>query len=196
MKVLITGATGTIGKALVNLFENKGYQVIATSRNSNPSMDIENPDTINRFFGNIGFVDAIVCAAGDASFGAFTKMTAKEFSVGIKSKLMGQINLCKAGLNFLNPKGTIILTGGIFAHQPWPNTTNIAMANAALEGFIRALSLELENDQRILIVHPPLIRETAETMGMDGSQCPTAAQMAEVYLSGMQSNDTGKALFF
>ncbi len=140
-------------------------------------------------------MDAVICAVGDASFGAFSNLTDDQIYNGIKSKLMGQVNMCRKALGALKPSGAIILTGGIFAHNPWPETTNIAMVNAALEGFVKALALELTEGRRALVVHPPFVKETAQAMGMDHSHCPPAIEVARTYVRGLEGNETGKAVY-
>jgi NAD(P)-dependent dehydrogenase (short-subunit alcohol dehydrogenase family) len=147
------------------------------------------------FFPNLNRWTPIICAAGSASFGALSDLTDEQIHLGITSKLMGQVNICRSGLKKLKPNGTIILTGGIFAHNPWPQTTNIAMVNAALEGFVRALALELTEGRKIMVVHPPLVKETAMAMGMDGSQAPTALEVAYAYLNGLDNKENGATIF-
>ncbi len=194
-KAVVIGATGTIGKAVYQELNKKGYDVIATSRKSTPSMDIENKESMDHFFTGKKDLDAIICAAGDASFGAFSSLSDEQINIGLKSKLMGQVNICRKALEALNPNGVIILTGGIFAHNPWPETTNIAMVNAALEGFVKALALELTEGRRILVVHPPFVKETAQAMGMDDSNCPPAMEVARAYVRGLEGKETGKAIY-
>ena len=194
-KVVVIGATGTIGKAVYQKLNEKGYDVIATSRKSTPSIDIENKESIDNFFADKKDLDAIICAAGNASFGAFAYLTDEQINIGLKSKLMGQVNICRKALEALKPNGAIILTGGVLAHNPWPETTNIAMVNAALEGFVKALALELAEGRRILVVHPPFVKETAQAMGMDDSNCPPAMEVARVYVRGLEGKETGKAVY-
>ncbi len=194
-KAVVIGATGTIGKAVSQQLTEKGYDVVATSRTSTPSIDIENKESIDNFFADKKNVEAIICAAGDASFGAFSNLTDEQVNIGLNSKLMGQVNLCHKALEALKPNGAIILTGGIFAHNPWPETTNIAMVNAALEGFVKALALELTEGRRILVVHPPFVKETAQAMGMDDSNCPSAMDVARVYVQGLEGKETGRAVY-
>jgi NAD(P)-dependent dehydrogenase (short-subunit alcohol dehydrogenase family) len=194
-KTVVIGATGTIGKAVSQQLTEKGNDVIATSRKSTPTIDIENKESIDEFFADKKDVDAIICAAGDASFGAFANLTDEQIYIGLNSKLMGQVSICRKALEALKPNGTIILTGGILAHNPWPETSNIAMVNAALEGFVKALALELTDGLRILVVHPPFVKETAQAMGMDGSNCPSAMEVAHVYVRGLEGIETGKAIY-
>lgn len=192
---VVVGATGTIGSAVVSLLKENGYHVQAVSRKGEHHMDMENPESIKKFFSKTDAFDTLICAAGNASFGALSNLTDEQINLGINSKLMGQVNICRSALKVLKPNGTIILTGGILAHHPWPETTNIAMVNAALEGFVKALALELTEGRRIVIVHPPLVKETALAMGMDASQSPSSLEVAHAYLNGLETNKNGVAIY-
>lgn len=193
--IAVIGASGTIGSSVAELLNQKGHAVLKVSRNSEHKMDMDNPNSIIKFFADSIPLDAIICCAGMASFGAFASLSEEQIQLGIKSKLLGQVNICKEGLKVLKPNGVIILTGGIFAHQPWPETSNIAMANAGLEGFVKALSLELDSGQRILIVHPPLVKETAVMMGITDDNAPSAMEVAQTYVNGLEGNENGTALY-
>lgn len=194
-KIAVIGATGTIGSNIAQLVEGKGHGLLSVSRNGAYRMNIEDQKSIFNFFSESGPLDAIICAAGNASFGKLSVLTNEQVELGVKSKLLGQVNLCRAGLEVLKPNGTIILTGGILAHQPWPETSNIAMVNAGIEGFVKALALELTEGRRILVVHPPLVKETAGMMGMDDTDLPSAQAVAQVYLDGLENDQNGVALY-
>ncbi len=195
MKTLIIGATGTIGKEIVKLSKERGDTVITASRKGKPSINIDDPTSLDDYFNNAPALDAIICVAGNASFGKLADLDEDQIKLGINSKLLGQVNLVKKGLQRLNPGGVIILTGGMLAHAPWPETSNIAMVNAGLEGFVKAVALELDNDKRVVIVHPPLIRETAEAMGMDSTPWPSALTVAETYISNLKNQTNGNSIF-
>ncbi len=114
-KSVVVGATGTIGSAIVHLLKENGHDVQSVSRTGEHKMDLENPESIKQFFSEIEPVDTIICAAGNASFGALSKLTDEQINIGLTSKLLGQVNICRNGLKTLKPNGTIILTGGILA---------------------------------------------------------------------------------
>ena len=195
MKILIIGATGTIGKEVTKLSKERGDTVITASRKGDPSINIDDPASLDDYFSNAPALDAIICVAGNASFGKFIDMTDDQIKLGINSKLLGQVNLVKKGLEKLNPGGVIILTGGILAYTPWPETSNIAMVNAGLEGFVKAAALELDNEKRLVIVHPPLVRETADAMGMDSAPWPSASTVAKTYISSIENLSNGSTVF-
>lgn len=195
MKALVVGSNGTIGKAVANLLKQKGQEVVGASRSTHPSLDISDESSIDNFLSQLGEVDAIICAAGDAAFASLNKVTEKDIQLSVNSKLLGQVNLVRKGLNHLKPGGIFVLTGGMLAYSPIPQTSLIAMVNAGLEGFARAVALELTEGRRIAIIHPAWVAETAAKVGMDPTPWPDAAKTAETYLHAMESGKNGETIF-
>ncbi len=195
-KALVVGATGTIGSAVSKTFQQAGYQVTGTSRNTPPGIDIEDSGSVAEFFAGSDVYDVIICAAGTASFGALEKLEEEDFQKSFNSKLMGQIRLVKHGLAKLKPGGTMLLTGGIFSHDPWPQTSALAMVNAGLEGFVRSASTEIGQNKILAIIHPPFIAETAKKSGMDPTPWPGADIAGQAYLKAVAEAANGDHLFF
>jgi hypothetical protein len=108
---------------------------------------------------------------------------------------MGQVNLVRHGLANLRPDGVFILTGGMSAYTAMPNVSVGAMVNTGLEGFVRHAALDLRDGRRIVIVHPPPVREAVIQMGMDGARFPNAATVAKTFLSALESKITGQPIF-
>lgn len=195
MKVIIIGATGTIGKAVANAFADAGYETLEVSRNSNPSIDIDNAASVEKFFSQCGKADAVVCATGNATFGEIGKLTESDLQSTVNSKLLGQFRVVQSALKILNPGGTIIVTGGMLAYSPWPATSAVAMVNAGLEGLVRGAAKEITDDRKVVVMHPPLLAETAKYMNMDPAPWPEAAKVASAYLDVVRSAENGKAAF-
>ena len=195
MKAVLIGATGTIGSAVKRKLEQAGYEVTGASRNSDISVDIEDGNSVNRLLEKAGKVDAIICTAGTAAFGELSKLSDKEFNLSINNKLMGQVKLLQKGLNYLRPGGTILLTGGIFAYKPMPGAAAIAMVNAGLEGFVRAAALETEEGKKVIVMHPPLVAETAKQMGMDPTPYLTADEVGASYIDALENGESGVPFF-
>ncbi|MCW3115520.1 MAG: dehydrogenase, short-chain alcohol dehydrogenase like protein [Segetibacter sp.] len=195
MKAVVIGSSGTIGKAISQLLKDKGHEVIEVSRSTKPGIDIQNPSSIDSFYAGLGQVDAIICAAGDAAFVSLDKLTDEQIQLSLTSKLLGQVNVVRKGLANLRPNGAFVITGGILAYTPWPQTSMIAMVNLGLEGFAKAAALDMTEGRRVVIVHPPWVAETAAKLGMDASPWPSAAKTAEAYLSAIEGNKNGAAVF-
>lgn len=195
MKIVVLGATGTIGKAVATLLDQKGHEVVRASRSTSPSVDISDPASIEAFYKQVGAVDAIVSAAGDAAFVSLDKLTYEQVQLSLNSKLGGQINMVRIGLPYLRPNGVAVITGGMLAYAPWPQTSMITMVNAGLEGFVKAAKLDLTEGRRIVIVHPPWVAETAKALGMDASPWPDAATTAHAYLEALEGSQNGGPVF-
>ncbi len=195
MNIAVIGASGTIGKAVARLLSDRGHDVIPVSRSTWPGVDIDDPASIDAFYAAIGRIDAVVCAAGAAAFAPLADLTEKQVRLGIESKLLGQVTLVRKGLSVLKAGSVFVLTGGMLAYSPWAGTAAVALVNAGLEGFVRAAALDLDQGRRIVVVHPPLVAETASTMGMDPAPWPAAATVAEAYLTALEGKLTGKPVF-
>ena len=162
MKILLIGANGTIGKVVKNHLDKK-HQVIASSRSSSKTkINIESTYSILAALESVGPIDSIVCIAGEARWKDMDDMTEEDYYVGIKSKLMGQVNLVRYGLKHLNPFGSITLTTGILADDPVYRTTSAAMVNGAIHSFVKAAALEMKDGKRINAVCCGLVADAAK----------------------------------
>ena len=193
MKVVVVGATGLIGKAVATLLTDKGHEVVQVSRNTKPGVDITDLESIDRFYAAIGEVDAVISASfRSTSVVPVSEMSDEGFSQDVKAKLLGQVNLVRHGLSKVRPGGVFILTGGIV--PPWPKTSMLALIEGGLEGFVQAAARDFQDAHRIVIVHPPVVREWAIKVGLDGSW-PNAATVAEAYLKALEGKTTGQPVF-
>src|SRR3954471_7564447 len=97
MKIIIVGASGTMGKHLVSVLE-KDHEIIKVgSKSGDIQADITSTESIENLFKQVGAFDALICTAGPTFVGPWKKMTDKEFRKGIDGKLMGQVNLVLIG---------------------------------------------------------------------------------------------------
>ena len=162
MKILIIGGTGTIGKK-VSVHLAKKHEIVIAGRNSGDvNVDIADSKSIEAMYESIGKVDAIVCIAGEAKWAALDSMTEEDFYIGLKSKLMGQVNLVRIGQKYLNTSGSFTLSTGILADDPVVGTTSPAMVNGGIHSFVKAASLELGNSVRINVVSSGLVEDAVE----------------------------------
>ncbi len=115
---------------------------------------------LQKLFETIGTFDALVATAGIAYFGPFEKMTEEDFRLGIDSKLMGQINLVLIGKNYINPKGSFTLTSGTLSDDPVRFASAISTVNGAINSFVKAAAVELDNGIRINAVAPGVVEDS------------------------------------
>jgi NAD(P)-dependent dehydrogenase (short-subunit alcohol dehydrogenase family) len=162
MKVLIIGGKGTIGKKVSEHFSKK-HDVIVGGRNSGDViLDIANSDSIKTMFEAVGNVDAVVCIAGETKWATFDSLTEEDFYIGLRSKLMGQVNLVRIGQRYINSGGSFTLTTGILADHPVMFTTSAAMVNGGIHSFVKAAALELPNGIRINVVSSGLVEDAVD----------------------------------
>ena len=159
MKILIIGGNGTIGKTVVSHFEEKNEILIAGRTNGDVNVDIADSSSIKSMFDDIGKVDAIICIAGEAKWADFNELTEDDYYIGLKSKLMGQVNLVRIGQNYLNSNGSITLSTGILADDPVVKTTSAAMVNGGIHSFVQAVALEIENGIRVNVVSSGMVED-------------------------------------
>ena len=194
MKILVIGATGTIGSAVAKALEARHEVLLASHAQSALAVDLADPESIRRLYAKVGGVDAVVSAAGQANFRPLLALSDADFTVGLTNKLMGQVNLVRFGVELLADGGSFTLTTGILSRQPMLGGAAISMVNAGLEGFVLAAALELPRGLRLNAVAPGWVRETLVAMKMDPSPGLPAAQVARAYLRAVEGSMTGQIL--
>ncbi|WP_298539656.1 short chain dehydrogenase [uncultured Aquimarina sp.] len=157
MKILVIGATGTIGKEIYNSLKNN-HDVYGAHRKSNSyPIDITDKNSIKSLFEKLPKLDAVINAAGTASWKSLSDLEEEDYYLGIKSKLMGQVNLVHIAKDYLKENGSITLTTGILAEHYEPNAVALSLVNGAIHSFINAASQELTRGIRLNTVAPGAI---------------------------------------
>lgn len=194
MRVVVVGATGTIGSQVAQLLSRNHEVVSVGHARGDLQVDIGSKDAIQHLFEVVGSFDALVSAAGEARFGSLGELSDEDFMLGLRHKLMGQVNLVRIGRNHVKGRGSFTLTSGILSRQPMPGSASISMVNAAVEGFVRAAALELGPDVRVNAVSPVWVSETLEALGMDSSQGMPASAVAYAYRESVEGSRSGEVL--
>ncbi len=162
MKILIIGGKGTIGRK-VSAHLNEKHDIIIAGRHSGDFLlDITDNESIREVLENIPSLDSIICVAGEAKWDDFKDLTEEDHYIGIKSKLMGQVNLVRIAQDYLKSRGSITLSTGILADDPVLKTTSAAMVNGAIHSFVKAVALEIENEIRVNVVSSGLVEDAYE----------------------------------
>lgn len=194
MKLLVVGATGTIGKAVAAALGQR-HEVIAVSRHSEPlQVDIASPESVRALLEAAGPVDGVVCTAGSARFKPLAALEDDDFAFCLQNKLMGQVNLVRSALQRVRDKGIVVVTSGILSRAPTPGSAAISLVNAGLEGFVRAAALEAPRGVRINVVSPPWVSETLTQLGMDPKGGLPASTVARAYVSAVEGSMTGQII--
>ena len=194
MKVVVVGATGTIGRAVVEALSPRHEIVPVSRRSTQHKVDLAEPASIRAMYDAIGAFDAVVCAAGEAKFAPFDSLTDSDFQFSVGNKLMGQVHLVRLGFAHVRDGGSFTLTSGVLARSPMKGSAAISLVNSGVEGFARAAALEAPRGIRVNVVSPPWVAETLRAMGMDPSPGMPAASLARYYVQSVEGSQTGIVL--
>lgn len=196
MRVLVVGATGEIGKAVVAALAARGDEVVEASfGRAAIRVDISEPDSIRAMYEAAGRVDAVVSAAGNtARRRPLAELDDEDFAYSIRHKLMGQANLVRLGLDRVADGGSFTLTTGVLGRRPMPGSAALSLVNLGLEGFARAAALEMPRGIRINVVSPPWLDETLAALGMTGVPGLPAATVARSYVDAVHGAMHGEVL--
>lgn len=193
MKIIIIGATGTIGKHVTAALQKDHEVIKAGSKSGDLQVDISSPGSIENFYKQAGKFDALVSASGDGHFGPLNSMKDADFRVGINSKLMGQVNLVLIGQHYINPKGSFTLTSGSLAEDPIVLGANLSAMNAAINGFVRSAALELENGIRINAAAPDVVEESPGYFPYFPGHTPVSMErVTQAYIKSVLGAQTGQ----
>ncbi len=138
MRILVIGATGTIGQAVVAELEGRHDLILASHRKAPVSVDIADPESIRALYVRAEGVDAVVCAAGQAAWKPLAELTDEDFTFSLENKLMGQVNLVRLGTDAVADGGSFTLTSGILSQKPSPSSAAVSVVNAGVEAFLPA----------------------------------------------------------
>jgi NAD(P)-dependent dehydrogenase (short-subunit alcohol dehydrogenase family) len=145
-------------------------------------------------FQRVGRFDALVATAGKVHFGDFASMTEKEMWIGLKDKLMGQVNLVLIGRDHIADGGSFTLTSGVLSHDPIRTGAAASLVNGAIDAFVRAAAIELPRGLRINSVSPGLLEESADALGhlFLGHQTVPSSRVARAYVKSVEGRLTGQ----
>jgi NAD(P)-dependent dehydrogenase (short-subunit alcohol dehydrogenase family) len=194
MKVLIVGASGTIGRAVAEDLGQR-HEIVAAGRTSGDvRIDITDAASIAAAFKKVGRVDAVVSTAGHVKFAPFADMSAEDYEIGNRDKLMGQVNLVLIGRGSVADGGSFTLTTGVLDSDPIRGGSSASLVNGAVNAFVMAAAIEMPRGLRINAVSPGLIQESAEALApfFRGFETVPAARAALAYSRSVEGSQTGR----
>lgn len=160
--IFITGTSSGLGKAAVNLFHSKGWNVIATMRNTNKSkdfegmervtvlpLDITDTQQINTTVASaiaLGDIDVVLNNAAYGAIGALESVTEDDIRKIIDTNLLGAIRVTKAFIPHFRKKksGLFINITSMAGFLTFPFDSLYHAVKFGLEGWSEGMSYELE----------------------------------------------------
>ena len=160
--VLITGATGGLGRSIADEFYEKEFNLILTGTNDAKldalrskfdrntkviKCNLAKASEINDLSDKIkpSSIDILINNAGITKDNLFLRMKDQEWDEVLNINLKANYNLCKMVIKEMVKKrwGRIINISSAVAKMGNPGQTNYAASKAAIEGFTRSLALEI-----------------------------------------------------
>ncbi|MGO4336236.1 SDR family oxidoreductase [Labrys sp. KB_33_2] len=161
-RILIAGGSSGMGLALARRCLNAGARVSIAGRSEGRlaqartslgestaldtiAVDITQERQVASLFERIGPLDHIVSTAADieGAYELLPSLDLKAVQKAVESKVYGPLLLAKHGAGKLAPTGSLTFVSGIAAYRPLPRGAAVAAVNAALEGLVKALAVEL-----------------------------------------------------
>lgn len=168
--VLVTGASGSIGRATVAALTRAGCNVVGTSRRppagaaSLLALDVTDPrsvaDCVTQFVARHGRIDVLVNNAGYDLYGALEETSWDEFMAQLDTNFLGAVRITQAVLPRMRAQGggRIINISSLGGLVGLPMNSAYAASKFALEGWSESLRLELLPDHIYLsLIEPPAV---------------------------------------
>ncbi|WP_136255695.1 SDR family oxidoreductase [Onishia niordana] len=179
-RILVTGASGGIGRALVKELASTGAQVLASGRNTGTlaALAAENPDHISAMAADLTGADdrarlveaarradcnVLINAAGINHVGLFEHEADDSIATLINVNLTATLQLTHMLLPQLMAarQGQLVNVGSTFGAIGYPSQATYCATKFALRGFSQALRRELADTRvRVLYVAPRATRTT------------------------------------
>lgn len=196
MRILVVGASGTVGQAAIQALSARHEIVTAGRSSGDVTVDLMDEASVRAMFEKLGRLDAVVSAAGHVHFGPLATMTPTQFRKGLDDKLMGQINLVLIGQPHVNDGGSFTLTSGVLDRDPIRQGANAAAVNGAIGGFVKGAAIEMPRGIRINAVSPGLLEESAQKYDgfFPGHEPVSSARVGLAYVKSVEGALTGQVV--
>jgi NAD(P)-dependent dehydrogenase (short-subunit alcohol dehydrogenase family) len=196
MRILLVGAEGTVGRAAVAELGRRHEIIKAGRKSGDVHVDITDEASVRAMYDAVGPVDAVVSTAGHVHFGPVESMTSDQFKKGLLDKLQGQVNLVLLGHPHVAEGGSFTLTSGVLDRDPIRQGANAAAVNGALGAFARSAAIEMPRRQRINVVSPGLLQESAQKYDgwFPGHEPVSSARVGLAFAKSVEGGLTGQVI--
>lgn len=121
----------------------QGAQVVTVGRTAGDiRADVADPEQTARVFAQVSDLDAVASAAGDVPYKRVVEMAPEDYLSAYHGKVASQIELVRQGTRQVAERGSFTLIAGVLSQEPIVTGSAAAMANGAVESFVRAAAIE------------------------------------------------------
>ena len=187
MKIVVVGATGTIGSKVVEALLVRHDVIGVTSCRAEMRGDLDVPTTTRELFERVHDVDAVVSCAGNAVFKSFAELTDADYEMGLRKQAHGASRACPYSQGSPARWRLDYSDFGYAVDGAGARKRLNFDSECRTEGFVRATALELPRKLRINVVSPPWVKETMIKLGMDPTSGLAAVDVAKAYVAAVES---------
>lgn len=195
MRILVVGATGTVGEAASRALQERGHEVLAAHRSAKQyRVETGDPDSVAQLIESVGELDAVITGAGHTPFGPWDDLGREELLAGLTSKFLGQVEVVRQAAKVVRAGGSFTVTTGILGREPIRSGSAAAAANGALEAWVRASAGELWGRFRINAVSPTVLTPSREkySQAMPGFPVVDPTVVGQTFVRSVESMETGQ----
>jgi NAD(P)-dependent dehydrogenase (short-subunit alcohol dehydrogenase family) len=199
LRILLIGASGVLGRAIVAELSPRHDIVSAGSKTGDIRIDIADPASITAGLKAAGPLDAVACAAGAVNWPPLSTVKSAPleksvYGLGLTNKLMGQVNLALVARDHLRDRGSITLIAGVLSQTPIATGSSASMVNGAIEAFAMAAAIEMPRGVRINAVSPTVFEESMKDYGpfFRGHDPVPVARAARAFSRSIEGLETGQ----
>jgi len=166
MRIVVFGGGSGVGLAAAKLLKARGDEVIIAGRELKPidgfethSVDAKDVAAIEKFFATVGEIDHLVITAGATNRGGSfaDEITDASLRATFDGKFFVQVNVAQRGAKRVRKGGSITLFSGGANRRALRGMANVAAVNAALDGIVPSLAVELA-PTRVNSISPGTLR--------------------------------------
>ncbi len=195
-RIIVIGAEGDVGRAICAELLPRHYLIKVGRSSGDIRADISDRSSIEAMYREIGQVDAVISAAGAVHFGPLSDFTEGRFMLGLTNKVMGQVNLVLAGMDYITEGGSFTLTSGVLDRDPIRLGASAATANGALGGFVTGAAIEMPRGQRLNVVSPGILDVSMDEFGhfFPGHAPVSSKRVGLAYAKSVEGALTGQVI--
>jgi len=160
-RVIVTGASRGIGRAVADLLARQGSKLAVVGRDRatlasaadereghvHVVADLSEPSqaehVVNQAVRGLGGIDAVVSAAGIVHYQAALSVTDAELDAQLRVNAVTPFRIAQHAAPHMQSGGSFVFVTSTLVHAPAPVTAAYAASKAALTAMMRALALEL-----------------------------------------------------
>jgi uncharacterized protein len=176
-RVLLTGATGGIGRAIAGALRGRGAELVISGRRAEAldelrtalggggealAADLSEPGAAERLAQQAGDVDVLVANAGLPAAGRLDEFVAGEIDRALQVNLRAPLQLARALVPAMLARGSghVVLISSLVGKVAYPANSVYCATKFGLRGFGRALHEELRGSGvGVTTIFPGFVRE-------------------------------------